>query len=69
MNPPDYHSLIPRQTSLNFVPSPPPVQLSQNLKVGSTVQYGRPLKYGVIKWIGKLPGKENELYAGVEMVS
>ena len=49
-----------------------PVLLKQNphkLKVRSTVQHGDPVKYGVVKWIGILPGKERTLYAGVEMVS
>ena len=53
-------------------PSVPPAQLDQNphkLEVGSTVQHGEPVEYGVIKWIGVLPGRENVLYAGVEMVS
>ena len=38
-----------------------------NLKVGSVVQYGNPVEYGEIKWMGHLPGEEG-LYAGVEMV-
>lgn len=49
---------------LNFVtvePNP------YNLKVGSVIQYGDPVEYGVIKWIGNLPDEEG-LYAGVEMV-
>ena len=39
-----------------------------NLKVGSDIQYGNPLRYGVIKWIGHLPNEEIIMYAGVEMV-
>ena len=39
------------------------------LEVGSTVQYGKLPEYGVIKWIGKIPGREKIFYAGVEMVS
>ena len=31
------------------------------------MQYGNPVEYGVIKWIGHLPNEEG-LYAGVEMV-
>ena len=52
--------------------SPFPLLLEQSdpnpyeLVVGSKVQYGSPLQYGVIKWIGTL---EEQLYAGVEMVS
>jgi len=49
-----------------------PSQLDQNpykLEVGSTIQYGNPPEYGVIKWIGILPGRENIEYAGVEMVN
>ena len=30
------------------------------------MQFGNPVEYGVIKWIGYLPNKG--LYAGVEMV-
>ena len=51
---------------------PAPVKLHQNpykLEIESTVQYGEPPQYSVIKWIGVLPGRENLLYAGVEMVS
>ena len=39
---------------------------SQNLVVGSAVQY-LDKQYGVIKWIGTLPGVK-VTYAGVEMV-
>ena len=51
---------------------PVPAQSYENpykLEVGSIVQFGKPIEYGVIKWIGKLPGKDNVLYAGVETVS
>ena len=41
---------------------------SCNLKIGSVIKYGTPIKYGVIKWIGKLPDQV-ETSAGVEMVS
>ena len=69
----EHRSLIPRQPSVDCVLSPVPtsVKLHQNpykLEIESTVQYGEPPQYGVIKWIGVLPGREN-LYAGVEMVS
>ena len=40
-----------------------------NLKVRSTVYYGDPPKFGVIKWIGMIPPRHNMLYAGLEMVS
>ena len=39
---------------------------SQNLVVGSAVQF-LDKQYGVIKWIGTLPGGD-KTYAGVEMV-
>ena len=68
----EHRSLIPRQPSVDYILSPAPVQLHQNpykFEVESIVQYGEPAKYGVIKWIGMLPGRENILYAGVEMVS
>lgn len=32
------------------------------------MHYGHPIKYGVIKWIGIIPGRDKTLYAGVEMV-
>ena len=61
----EHHALLSSQdTSAS-------VQLDQNpykLKVGSTVQYGKPVEYGVIKWMGMLPGREDAHYAGVEMV-
>ena len=38
-----------------------------NLVVGCTVQYMDSEQYGVIKWIGVLPGTK-DTYAGVEMV-
>ena len=38
-----------------------------NLIVESSVQYGNSGQYGVIKWIGILPGSEVP-YAGLEMV-
>ena len=39
------------------------------LEVGSKVQCGKPVEYGVIKWIGVLPERGNFLYAGLEMMS
>ena len=39
-----------------------------NLIVGSAVQYLDTEQYGVIKWIGILPGADKVMYAGVEMV-
>ena len=41
---------------------------SCNLKIGSVIEYGMPVRYGVIKWIGKLPDQA-QISAGVEMVS
>lgn len=67
----EHHSLISRQPSVDCVLSSSRLQLHQNpykLEVGSTVQYGKPVLYGVIKWIGNFPGKEKTIYAGVEMV-
>ena len=64
-------ALLPRQASVGAVPSPTSAQLDQNphnLEVNSAVQYGKPVEYGVIKWMGILPGKENIHFAGVEMV-
>ena len=45
----------------------------QPLDKGSAIQipsteYGRPMRYGVIRWIGELPGVQG-LIAGVELVS
>ena len=69
---PEHRSLVKIQPSVDCVLSPSCLQLHQNphkLEVGSTVQYGEPVEYGVVKWIGSLPGREKLLYAGVEMVS
>ena len=66
----EHHPLISGQPP--SVDSISTVQLNQNpykLEVGSTVEYGKPVEYGVIKWIGMFPGRENVLYAGLEMVS
>ena len=63
--------MLPRQASVGAVPSPTSGQLDQNphnLEVKSAVQCGKPVEYGVIKWMGMLPGKENIHFAGVEMV-
>ena len=60
---------ISRKISLD---SMSPTQLNQNpykLELGSTVEFGKSAEYGVIKWIGRLPGIEGILYAGVEAVS
>ena len=69
---PEHRSLVKIQPSVDCVLSPSCLQLHQNphkLEVGYTVQYGEPVEYGVVKWIGSLPGREKLLYAGVEMVS
>ena len=65
----EHRPLISRQPSVDSAST---AQLNQNpykLEVGSTIEYGKPVEYGVIKWIGMLPGRESVLYAGVEMVS
>ena len=57
-------------SSLESILSPSPLdQNPHKLEVGSTIQYGDPIEYGVLKWIGMLPGRENIQYAGVEMVN
>ena len=69
---PEHRSLGKKHCSEDNVLSPTHVRSHQNpykLEVGSTVQYGKPAEYGVIKWIERLPGREKILYAGVEMVS
>ena len=40
-----------------------------NLEVGSLVHFGDPLKCGVIKWIGIIPGFGEVVQAGLKMVS
>ena len=67
----EHHSLL-RRPSLESVLSPTTVKLNQNpykLAEGSLIQYGNPPEYGVVKWTGILPGRENIYYAGVEMVT
>ena len=44
-----------------------PIKASCNLAVGSAVQCINKEQYGVIRWIGTLPG-DKATYAGVEMV-
>ena len=69
---PEHRSLGKIHQSVDNVLTSAHAQSLQNpykLEVGSTVQYGKPPEYGVIKWIGRLPVKEKILYAGVEMVS
>lgn len=69
---PEHRSLGQKQPSVDSALSPTHAQPHQNpykLEVGSTVQCGKPVEYGVIKWIGEVPGREKLLYAGVEMVS
>lgn len=64
----EHHTLI-RQRSLGSAAS---VKLNQNpykLSKGSLIQCGNPPEYGVVKWIGILPGRESTHYAGVEMVN
>ena len=69
---PENRSLGKKYRSVDNVLTSAHSQSHQNpykLEVGSTVQYGKPPEYGVIKWIGKIPGSEKILHAGVEMVS
>ena len=56
------HSFIDKSAFLRF-------QNPHNFEVGTTVRYGAPAKYGVIKWIGILPNNRKMAYAGLEMVS
>ena len=44
------------------------LQNPHNFTVGCTVQYGKPAKYGVIKWIGNFPNDKKTIYAGLVMV-
>ena len=67
----EHHPLL-RQSSFISGLFPASVKLNQNpynLAEGSLIQYGNPPEYGVVKWIGILPGRENIYYAGVEMVN
>ena len=64
--------IISKQPTANSVVSTDPLLVKQNpykLEVGSIVEHRDLGEYGVIKWIGELPGEEKRLYAGVEMVS
>ena len=69
-----YNRLPQLTTGLNSGPTSLPsssMVLNQNpykLEKGSVVQYDHPPKYGVVKWIGIIPGRTT-LYAGVEMVN
>ena len=44
------------------------LQNPHNFGVETTVRYGEPARYGVIKWMGILPGDQKMAYAGLEMV-
>ena len=44
------------------------LQNPYNFTLGCTVQYGKPVKYGVIKWIGKFPNNRKTMYAGLVLV-
>ena len=73
---PDYQTkppLIDQQHVAAVVSSPSQPSHWQPLDIGSTIQipsteYGHPMRYGVIRWIGELPGVPG-LIAGVELVS
>ncbi len=39
----------------------------QAVELGSTVQVGKPPRYGVVRWVGMFPGG-SELMAGIELV-
>ena len=56
------HSFVDKSAFWRF-------QNPHNFEVGTTVRYGAPAKYGVIKWIGILPNNQKMAYAGLEMVS
>ena len=72
---PDYRTKPPVivQHHVAAVVSSPQPSHWQPLDIGSTIQipsteYGHPMRYGVIRWIGELPGVQG-LIAGVELVS
>ena len=44
------------------------LQNPYNFTLGCMVQYGKPVKYGVIRWIGKLPKDQKTIYAGLVLV-
>ena len=44
------------------------LQNPHNFKVGTTVRYGEPAAFGVIKWMGILSDDQKMAYAGLEMV-
>ena len=65
--------VIDQQHVAAVVSSPSQPSHWQPLDKGSTIQipsteYGHPMRYGVIRWIGELPGVQG-LIAGVELVS
>ncbi len=39
----------------------------QAVELGSTVQVGKPPRYGVVQWVGMFPGG-SELMVGIELV-
>ena len=43
------------------------LKFTHNFKIGSKVKHH--YRYGVIKWIGKLPALSEDQYAGLEMVT
>jgi len=45
------------------------LQNPHNFEVGCTIKYGKPTKFGVIKWKGMLPDDKETIYAGLEMVN
>ena len=53
-------------TSFNF--NKPSLQNPYNLTIGCKVQYGMPVKYGVIKWIGQFSDDYKTVIAGLVMV-
>ena len=60
--------MLALQPDKRFIDNPTPPE--QVFKVGSKVQFGRAKEYGVIKWIGNVPGSVEEgQYVKVETVS
>ena len=55
------------KVKLDHSERPQEPQVTHNFKIGSKVKHH--CRYGVIKWIGTLPGLSEEQYAGLEMVT
>ena len=57
---------LTKNTGVTFSESS--LQNPYNFTLGCTVQCGKPVNYGVIKWIGKFPNNRKTLYAGLVLV-